>query len=89
MAHDITLSDFPSCLAGRIRAKYLRSIHLLCYCFHSHRLQIDALFFPLPRTSVHHLVESYQFAPVTMQILPCIDRLDVGIMFSFYVVIYQ
>src|SRR5258707_14342883 len=61
MADDIALSDFPSCHAGRIRAKYLRSIHLFCWCFHSYRLQIDALFFLLPRTSIHQLMGSYHF----------------------------
>jgi len=54
MADDIALSDFPSCLAGWIRAKYLGRIHLFCCCFHSHRLQIDAFFshpLELPSTS--------------------------------------
>jgi len=59
MADTIALSAFPSCHAVQVRAKYLGRIHLLC-CFHSHRLQIDALFFPLSRTSVHQLVGSYQ-----------------------------
>src|SRR5258708_3262161 len=59
MADHIALSAFPSCHAVQVRAKYLRRIHLLCCCFHSHRLQIDALFFPLPLTSVHQLMGSY------------------------------
>ncbi len=54
VADHIALSDFPSCLAGWIRAKYLRSIHLFWWCFHSHRLQIDAFLshpLGLPSTS--------------------------------------
>ena len=61
MAHDIAFSGLPSCFAVQVRAKYLRRI-LLFYVafFHIHSLQSDALFFPLPQTSFHQLMESYR-----------------------------
>ena len=58
MTYDIALPYVSSCHAGHIRAKYLRSIHLLCVCFfHLHSLQIDAPFFHSPMTFVHQLME--------------------------------
>src|SRR5215813_13443888 len=56
MTEDLALPNFPSCHAVQVRAKYLGGIHLLCYCVHSHRLQIDALFFPLLRTFFQQLM---------------------------------
>src|SRR5437762_13626519 len=54
MDHNSALPNLSSCHAALVGAKYLRSIHLLCCCFHTHRLQIDAFFFHplgLPSTS--------------------------------------
>ena len=88
MADDITLPDFSSCHASQIRAKYLRSIHLLC-CFHILQITDRCLFSPSSRTLAHLLAGSYRgqnlltfrviyqvMTHLRPGLVQCYDRLD-------------